>query len=201
MSFISRVVFHHKPRIFLRTKQRSNFFHLNNSKNEEEERISVRRKISSLLFFDPLSIVDDQLYQIRPKRSDIAVIMYTSGSTGTPKGVLIKHENIVAAMAGQKERVFPMVDVENDIYIAYLPLAHILELCCEILVFFLGIKCGYSSPQTLTDQSTAIKRGEKGDLQVLRPHLMCCVPVRTMTRRRIFSFQFFSFEDNSRSNS
>jgi long-chain acyl-CoA synthetase len=42
----------------------------------------------------------------------------------------------------------------------------------------MGIKCGYSSPQTLTDQSTAIKRGEKGDLQVLRPHLMCCVPVR-----------------------
>jgi len=42
----------------------------------------------------------------------------------------------------------------------------------------MGIKCGYSSPQTLTDQSTAIKRGQKGDLQVLRPHLMCCVPVR-----------------------
>ena len=47
----------------------------------------------------------------------------------------------------------------------------------ELLIFFMGIKCGYSSPQTLTDQSTAIKRGEKGDLQVLRPHLMCCVPV------------------------
>ncbi len=42
----------------------------------------------------------------------------------------------------------------------------------------MGIKCGYSSPQTLTDQSTAIKRGQKGDLQVLRPHLMTCVPVR-----------------------
>lgn len=76
--------------------------------------------------------------------------MYTSGSTGTPKGfqrkfrmnsenfqrflfdlgVLIKHENIVAAMTGEQERVFPMIDVENDIYIAYLPLAHILELSC-----------------------------------------------------------------------
>ena len=42
----------------------------------------------------------------------------------------------------------------------------------------MGVKSGYSSPQTLTDQSTAIKRGQKGDLQVLRPHLMCCVPVR-----------------------
>ena len=35
---------------------------------------------------------------------------------------------------------------------------------------------GYSSPQT--DQSTAIKRSQKGDLQILRPHLMTCVPVR-----------------------
>ncbi|CAF3504649.1 unnamed protein product [Rotaria sp. Silwood1] len=120
--------------------------------------------------------IDESILNKRPQKTDIAVIMYTSGSTGTPKGVLIKHENIVAAMTGQKERVFPMVDVDNDVYIAYLPLAHILELCCEILVFYLGIKCGYSSPQTLTDQSTAIKRGQKGDLQVLRPHLMCCVP-------------------------
>ena len=75
-------------------------------------------------------IKDENILKIRPSRSDLAVIMYTSGSTGTPKGVLINHENIVAAMTGQKERVFPMVDLENDIYIAYLPLAHILELCC-----------------------------------------------------------------------
>jgi long-subunit acyl-CoA synthetase (AMP-forming) len=51
------------------------------------------------------------------------------------KGVSITHENIVAAMTGQKERVFPMVDPDNDIYIAYLPLAHILELCCGWFAF------------------------------------------------------------------
>jgi len=51
-------------------------------------------------------------------------------------GVLIKHENVVAAITGQKERVFPMVDLENDIYIAYLPLAHILELCCGLFFSF-----------------------------------------------------------------
>ena len=48
----------------------------------------------------------------------------------------------------------------------------------EILIYYLGVKCGYSSPQTLTDQSTAIKQDQQGDLKVLRPHIMCCVPVR-----------------------
>ena len=51
--------------------------------------------------------------------------------------MLIKHENIIAAMTGQKERVFPMVDAENDIYIAYLPLAHILELCCGSFILLI----------------------------------------------------------------
>jgi long-chain acyl-CoA synthetase len=55
----------------------------------------------------------------------------------------------------------------------------------------MGIKCGYSSPQTLTDQSTAIKRGQKGDLQVLRPHLMCCVPVRIIND--LFFFKRLNF--------
>ncbi|CAF0875128.1 unnamed protein product, partial [Didymodactylos carnosus] len=122
--------------------------------------------------------IDEDILKKRPKKDNIAVIMYTSGSTGQPKGksVLITHENVIAAMTGQKERVFPMINVERDVYIAYLPLGHILELCCELLMYYSGLKCGYSSPQTLTDQSTAIKRGQKGDLQVLKPDLMSCVP-------------------------
>ena len=46
-----------------------------------------------------------------------------------------------------------------------------------MLIFYMGIQLGYSSPQTLTDQSTAIRKGDQGDLQLLRPHLMCAVPV------------------------
>jgi hypothetical protein len=61
----------------------------------------------------------------------------------------------------------------------------------------MGVKVGYSSPQTLTDQSTAIKRGEKGDLQVLRPHIMCCVPVGK--RICLCSMKMFLFQDYSRS--
>ena len=41
--------------------------------------------LSSLSFSFSFSS-DEQIYQTRPKKDDIAVIMYTSGSTGTPKG-------------------------------------------------------------------------------------------------------------------
>lgn len=112
------------------------------------------------------------------------------------QGASIRHENVIAAITGQKERVFPIVNIDEDIFIAYLPLGHIFELCCgmfsslkrakpnkcfcthvEILVFYAGVKSGYGSPQTLTDQSTMVQKGQKGDLQALRPYIMNCVPV------------------------
>lgn len=40
----------------------------------------------------------------------------------------------------------------NDTYIAYLPLAHVLEMTAEISCVTYGCRIGYSSPQTLSDQ-------------------------------------------------
>lgn len=40
----------------------------------------------------------------------------------------------------------------SDIYIAYLPLAHVLEMTAEISCVSYGCPIGYSSPQTLSDQ-------------------------------------------------
>ncbi|KAM4566149.1 long-chain-fatty-acid--CoA ligase 3a isoform 1-T1 [Odontesthes bonariensis] len=110
----------------------------------------------------------------RPLPSDIAVIMYTSGSTGVPKGVMISHSNIIAGIAGMGERV-PKLS-EEETYIGYLPLAHVLELISELICFSYGCRIGYSSPQTLSDQSTKIKKGSKGDVSILQPSLMIVVP-------------------------
>uniref|UniRef100_A0A146SA94 long-chain-fatty-acid--CoA ligase n=1 Tax=Fundulus heteroclitus TaxID=8078 RepID=A0A146SA94_FUNHE len=111
---------------------------------------------------------------VTPQPSDLAVVMYTSGSTGRPKGVMIVHSNLIAGMTGQCERIPGLGP--DDTYIAYLPLAHVLEMTAEISCVTYGCRIGYSSPQTLSDQSTRIKKGSKGDCSVLRPTLMAAVP-------------------------
>ena len=46
----------------------------------------------------------------------------------------------------------PCVYSEEDTYIGYLPLAHVLELSAELVCVAHGCRIGYSSPQTLADQ-------------------------------------------------
>lgn len=60
-----------------------------------------------------------------------------------------------------------------------LPLAHVFELLSESLCLLTGVSIGYSSPTTLTDSSSKIKRGNKGDVSVLKPSAMTTVPVST----------------------
>ncbi|XP_055783977.1 long-chain-fatty-acid--CoA ligase 4-like [Salvelinus fontinalis] len=111
---------------------------------------------------------------VSPQPSDLAVVMYTSGSTGRPKGVMVVHSNLTAGMTGQCERIPGLGP--KDTYIAYLPLAHVLEMTAEISCMAYGCPIGYSSPQTLSDQSTKIKKGSRGDSSVLKPTLMAAVP-------------------------
>uniref|UniRef100_A0A8C5HNX1 long-chain-fatty-acid--CoA ligase n=1 Tax=Gouania willdenowi TaxID=441366 RepID=A0A8C5HNX1_GOUWI len=110
----------------------------------------------------------------QPQSSDIAVIMYTSGSTGHPKGVMISHSNIIAGITGMADRLPNLC--EEDTYIGYLPLAHVLELSAELVCISHGCRIGYSSPHTLVDQSTKIKKGSKGDISILQPTMMAAVP-------------------------
>jgi long-chain acyl-CoA synthetase len=63
------------------------------------------------------------------------------------------------------------------VYIAYLPLAHILELMGEAFFLTMGIPVGYSSSLTMTDTSGKIPRGGKGDATLLQPTAMTVVPL------------------------
>ena len=63
-----------------------------------------------------------------------------------------------------------------DVYLGYLPLAHILELAAESCNLYFGIGIGYSSTLTLSDKSSRIKKGSKGDASELQPTIMAAVP-------------------------
>lgn len=104
---------------------------------------------------------------------DTALIMYTSGTTGKPKGVMMSHRNILATIRSIGAAVDHLFGDRSDItYLAYLPLAHILEFACENTLLHRGMLLGYGHPRSLTNLAAS----PHGDLTEFQPHFMCGVP-------------------------
>jgi len=83
-----------------------------------------------------------------PKSSDVGVIMYTSGSTGKPKGVVMEHSQLVAGVSGMAMNL----DIRNgrEVFVSYLPLAHILALQVMNGMLYYGVKQCFSDPRQLS---------------------------------------------------
>jgi len=62
---------------------------------------------------------------------------------------------------------------DDEVYISFLPLAHVLALTAEGTMIFNGVTIGYGSARSLTD---SMVRNCKGDLTELKPTLMAGVP-------------------------
>ncbi|KAJ1822716.1 long-chain fatty acid-CoA ligase [Coemansia sp. RSA 2599] len=106
-------------------------------------------------------------------RDDTALVMYTSGTTGAPKGVLIAHGGLMSICGAIHELVPDYIDYETDRVLSYLPLSHVLAFFVETYCIYSGIRIGYGTPRTLTDDNVD---GCLGDLRTLRPAVMLGVP-------------------------
>jgi long-chain acyl-CoA synthetase len=80
--------------------------------------------------------------------------MYTSGSTGKPKGVVMSHAHLVAGVSGMAENVH--LD-RDDVYVSYLPLAHILAFQVENVMIINGATICYSDPRELAHSMPMFK--------------------------------------------
>jgi long-chain acyl-CoA synthetase len=108
----------------------------------------------------------------KPKPDSMAVIMYTSGSTGKPKGVMIRHKSMLAMTAGIVEHFSPVLNRGKEVYAAFLPAAHILELCSEHGQMAFGAALGFCDPRTLTISGAE----PHGALVEFKPTIMAAVP-------------------------
>ncbi|KAF9616371.1 hypothetical protein IFM89_029625 [Coptis chinensis] len=103
------------------------------------------------------------------KKEDICTIMYTSGTTGEPKGVMISNDAILTLIAGVN-RVLESVNEEltaTDVYLSYLPLAHIFDRAVEECLISNGASIGFwhGEVKLLVD-----------DIGELKPSIFCAVP-------------------------
>jgi len=120
---------------------------------------------------------DVNLDEFDPNIDDLAFIMYTSGSTGLPKGVMLRHSNFVALIASVLAQGTLNAGT-SDVFCAFLPLAHILELMVETTCLVSGSGIGYAHARTVTAASPYVEKTDPGsaDLITYAPTILVCVP-------------------------
>ncbi|MGW5837926.1 AMP-dependent synthetase/ligase [Methylorubrum extorquens] len=94
----------------------------------------------------------------------LATLVYTSGTTGAPKGVMLSHRNLLSVARAVLAR---NPGSEADVFLSYLPLAHIFERVVGSLIpLMLGAKVVFArSIETLRE-----------DLAAARPTIFLAVP-------------------------
>lgn len=111
---------------------------------EKDKAASIGVKSSSWNDFLQLG-KEKQSEPLPPEPFNICTIMYTSGTSGNPKGVVLTHENVSTAIRGVDVFMEQFEDkmTVDDVYISFLPLAHILDRMIEEYFFHKGASVGY----------------------------------------------------------
>lgn len=117
-----------------------------------------------------LQLAKNQKYDLPAKsKTDICTIMYTSGTTSEPKGVMISNETVATVVSGINYSLKSINEElrQSDVYLSYLPLAHIFDRVVEELFISTGASIGYwrGDVKLLAE-----------DIKDLKPTLLCAVP-------------------------
>ncbi|KAL0265550.1 UNVERIFIED_CONTAM: hypothetical protein PYX00_011262 [Menopon gallinae] len=115
-----------------------------------------------------------------PHVGDLATICYTSGTSGMPKGVMLTHKNFIASIAAffrstEGYRFYKVT--HEDVYISYLPLAHVMERICVHTMLSKGAAIGFYR---------GVVKELARDYKIIRPTFVAGVPrVFNLFRDRI----------------
>ena len=95
----------------------------------------------------------------------IITFCYTSGTTGDPKGAMIPNNSLMSCVTAMESIGIKLVP--EDVYLSFLPLAHIMEQLIISATLVYGCQVGFfsGSPLRITE-----------DAKILRPTFFCGVP-------------------------
>uniref|UniRef100_H2ZDV0 long-chain-fatty-acid--CoA ligase n=1 Tax=Ciona savignyi TaxID=51511 RepID=H2ZDV0_CIOSA len=114
--------------------------------DDEAKSLAESANVRLMMFKEVEEIGKNNLKDfVPPKPSDLHTICYTSGTTGLPKGVMLTHGNIVANVSGVYavgEKTFITMS-SAEVYISYLPLAHVFERLMVAQMFYVGARVGF----------------------------------------------------------
>ena len=140
--------------------------------NPEEEEETVKELISQgiqIYTFEDICKVGEiegrNLSLCPAKPETIFTICYTSGTTGLPKGAMIAHHSLMVEVDVIHSIGFFLN--ENDLYLSFLPMAHIMETLIFCVLLANGVPLGIYN-------GNAAKLME--DASILKPTAMCAVP-------------------------
>lgn len=119
---------------------------------------------------------DVEEFAARPRRDDVACLIYTSGTGGNPKGVMQSHRSILFNCKGAYN-LLEDLELEDEVFLSILPLSHAYEHTCgELFPISIGAQIYYAEGA----------ESVSANLIEARPTLMVSVPrLYEVMRQRI----------------
>ena len=105
-----------------------------------------------------LSKGKDSVIHLSPAQPDtICIVCYTSGATGAPKGAMIPHKALLSEVEILTASGFNLQP--HDMYLSFLPLAHIMEQLIMTVALSFGLRIGFYSgnPAVIVEDAKILK--------------------------------------------